>query len=691
MNKLKNKLLALWQRTYVRRIVIGVAILLSVFLLELLLSNARLIFIDKDEYLTDYEAIESPIELKKDRVITNNISFPSSGVYAIKISSEAGEYFNEPITVTIKGYDEKRSQSLETMATVHLAPGTDKLIFLDYNGPNENLIKIEFSDIEGSASVSSITVNPSKGLFRFSLLRAGIILFIAVAIWLCSIFRFNREYFDISKKSHRVSAIVTASLCFVLMLVFCCTFVGFGRGYDYPLEDGINTYDPYVQQFDAFLKGQLHIDYPVSDELLELENPYDHSQREGIYYLWDRAMYDGKYYSYFGIAPIINIYLPYYIMTGDIASGATVAIIYALVATLFVCAFMYAYVVIYKRRVPVSLLSLVTLATVVCSGIPLMARSTAHFYYIPVIAGMSYLAKFAFTVMLAMNSKHKVARPVLFALAGASYAMLLLSRMNMALLTAFIVLPILYFGVVKCKPNMDIDSDVPINRSVKGKIIDTCALGAPVIIAIVFIFIYNYARFDNPLEFGASYQLTVSDASKNRIDFSSFTEMLYHSFVQPFKMSGSFPFFSLQYQHLGNYEGYLYVDSGMGLFAIPLMLLLVFAVYVLTSKKKSTLAKSLCIALFVGIAVVSVMNFYIGGVIYRYTSDLTLMCAMAGVIFMLSFNEAIYETQGERAILIMEKLFLAVAIFVCMNVLTSLHGYLSDVNAGFFVAIEEMF
>ena len=358
-------------------------------------------------------------------------------------------------------------------------------------------------------------------------------------------------------------------------------------------------------------------------------------------------MYDGKYYSYFGIAPIINVYYPYYVLTGNIASGSTVAIIYALISTLFVGAFMYAYVVIYKRRVPVSLLSLSIVSIIACSGILLMARSTAHFYYIPVIAGMSYFLEFAFFAMLAMNSKHKVLRPVFFSLAGASYAMLFLSRVNMALLCAFIVLPLLYFGLLKCKPEIDKTDNVSINRTTKGKIIDICSLGAFVVIAIIFTLIYNYLRFDNPFEFGASYQLTVSDVSKNEIDFSSFTAMLYHSFIQPFKMSGSFPFFSLQYQHLGDYEGYLYVDSGMGLFARPLMLSLVFAIYTFTSKKKTALAKSLCVALFVGIVVVSLMNFYIGGVIYRYTSDLTLMCALAGVMLMLSFNDAIYEAYSE--------------------------------------------
>ena len=52
----------------------------------------------------------------------------------------------------------------------------------------------------------------------------------------------------------------------------------------------MKSYNPYVQQFDAFQKGQLHIDVEPEQELLELANPYDPAQRQGIYYLWDRAL-----------------------------------------------------------------------------------------------------------------------------------------------------------------------------------------------------------------------------------------------------------------------------------------------------------------------------------------------------------------------------------------------------------------
>ncbi len=681
---------ALWSGAICRRIIIGVIILVCVIVLELFISNARMLFTSKQAYTLDYEALGAEMSLSKGKDTKYKFTFPSRDVYAIRISTHTERDFSTPVKLQIKVYDEKRSESLRTAATTYISPGSDKLVWLDYTSPENNVITVELTEVTASAKLTGITVNPSN-TFGFNFFRAAIILLIAATVYLIRIFALDREYLDFSKTKHRVVVFITIGVCLLGVLIYCIFFVGVGRSYGYPLSSDIENYDPYTQQLDAFIKGQIHLDCEVSDELLRLENPYDHSQREGINYLWDRALYEGKYYSYFGIAPIINVYFPHYLVTGKIIHAGAVKLVYALIATAFALATLYAFVIAYKKRVKISHMSLYSVALTVCSGIMLMARSTAHFYYIPVLAGMAYISKFLFFMLFAIFSKHKILRPIFFALAGLSYGMLFLSRVNMALLCAFIVLPILYFVLIRNKAEIDTSTDVSVKRTVKQKISDLACLGAPVIIAIVAAMAFNAVRFGSPFEFGAKYQLTVSDVSKNEIDFSSFIQMLYHSFFAPFKAGGSFPFFTLQLQNLNDYGGYLYVDAGMGLFAIPLMLALIFGVHTLTSKKKTPFAKSLCLSLVVGVIAVAVMNFYIGGVIYRYTCDLTLLCAIASILFLISVNEEIYESSAEKTILVAEKLLLIVSIFVCLNVLTSLHGYLSNAFSQSFVMVEELF
>ncbi len=690
MKRLKSKIKEFLKIKSARALTVCVLILLCVIAIELLISNTHLIFIDKDEYETDFVALDSDIDLNKNKTTKYKFNFSSRDVFALRISSVRDAGFDEPVTVQVKAYSEKRSETLSVMSTTYLSVGTDKLIFLDFKTGDNTEITVEFTDICSYGRVTNITVNPTNNLVRFNFLRAFIILFIALALYLISFFGLNKENFNISKKSHLVCAIVTVSMCVIGVFVYCIAFNGFGS-YEYPLNGNVEQFDPYTQQVDAFLKGQVHLDCKVDENILKLENPYDHGQREGLNYLWDRAMFDGKYYSYFGIAPILNVYFPHYALTGTIISGQSVKLVYTVLATLFTLATLYLYVIIYKKRVTPSMLSLLSLALTVCSGIMLMARSTAHFYYIPVIAGMSYLAQFLFFILLAINSKHKILRPIFFAISSLSYAMLFLSRVNMALPCAFVVLPIIYFGIVKNTPSIEKCDDVSIKRTAKEKIIDICALGGFVVLAIIFTMIYNAIRFDSPFEFGTSYQFTVSDVSKNKIDFSSIPQMLYHTFFQPFKASGNFPFFSLQYSNTFNYGDYVYVDSGMGLFTIPLMWSLVLSVAVFKSKEKSAFAKSLCACVLVGTLAVGIMNFYLGGVIYRYTCDLTLLCAIMSVLLIISFNEKIENTEVKSTVLVCEKTLIIASIFVCACVLCSLHSYLNNIDSRVFSTIAELF
>lgn len=687
------------RKPFVRRALISVILICVAVMLEFAISNYRNLFIDTDEYVTDFDCLDDTvIALTSGKDSQHKIKDLPSDIYAIRICSsvEEGTILSKPVKVLIKAYDEKRGGTLSTIATTYIAPGngksSQKTVYLDLAPASDTYIQFSFSDVTDDVTVSEITINPSRKLITFNFARMMILLAIGLIIWGSISFKLNSEPYDPKKFSHNVAVIGTVSLCIIFTALFCAIFVGGHGNVEYPLQNGVNTYNPYVQQTDAFLKGQLNIDYPVSDSLLELKNPYDYSARDGIYYLWDRAMYDGKYYSYFGIAPILNVYLPHYLLSGSLPSENTVISFYALSAVLFSALFVIAYVTIYKKKVPVSLLCLGIVALLFSSNILLMARGVQHFYYIASIAGMAYLAEFMFFILLAVNSRHRIRRPIFFALAGLSYAMLFLSRLNMALLTAFAVVPILIFGVIISRPEIEIGNGKRIERSTRGRFVDLCALGAFVAVALVFTFWYNNARFDNPFEFGTKYQLTVSDISKNKLRFSGISGALYHYFIQPLGISGNFPNFTLFYSNLYNYGTYVYVDTGMGLFSIPVMLGLILALPFALDKKKTTFAKSLVLSLISGFFIISFVNFCLGGVIFRYTSDMTLLAAVVSILLMFSFNENMTEANGTaKACRITEKMLMLVSIFVCFSVLVSINGNLAGYDARVFVWLAEFF
>ena len=67
---------------------------------------------------------------------------------------------------------------------------------------------------------------------------------------------------------------------------------------------------------DAFENGQVSLLDTPSEQLLSMKNPYDWGARSEakVSYKWDHLLYDGKYYSYYGIAPVILLFLPFHLL-----------------------------------------------------------------------------------------------------------------------------------------------------------------------------------------------------------------------------------------------------------------------------------------------------------------------------------------------------------------------------------------
>ena len=695
---------------YLRWAFLSVLLILIAVILEFSISNYRTLFIQKDQYVMDVngfaDSSEEVVSLQKDKNRSFTIKNPPSNIFAIKIDSQcvAEEQFMEPMKVIVQAYDVKRGNTLSTVQTFYIAPGsaevTSKTAWVDVEIPEGTDITLAFYDPYSDAEITSITLNPSDAFVRFNAARFFAIAAVLFLIAAIKVLRLGSLIFDHKNIKHKAAVLVSLLLCVILVLSFTAKIGGDRTPIAYPLEQKVNQYNPYVQQTDAFLKGQLHIDYPVSEELLALENPYDYDARSGVYYLYDRAMYDGKYYSYFGIAPILNVYLPHYALLGSLPGEGTVTQFYTLIATVFSCLFLLEYVVQFKRRIPLPMLILSIFALPLVSNILLISRGYNRFYYTAVLAGMAYLAAFLFFILKAVNAKGKVQRPVFFVLAGLSYALLFLSRLNMALLTAFIVVPIVVFCVILRRPALDRDSvaAVPYNQP-EGSwfnrnlpvFIDLLSLGACVVAAFAFSFWFNNARFGSALEFGTNYQLTISDVSKNKLSLMALPDSTYHYFFQPLNISSQFPNFSFLYSKLNTYGAYVYVDANFGLFSIPVMFALALIIPLLKSKEKTLFAKLLAVSLLTGCLAVSWMNFCIGGVIFRYMSDMTLLCALGAFMLLFSFSTKMDAGGREVSGIYNAVVYVLViiSVYVCLNLLLQVNGNLAKYPAEDFIWITE--
>lgn len=133
--------------------------------------------------------------------------------------------------------------------------------------------------------------------------------------------------------------------------------------------DPIDVNNVYAMTLDAWEKGQTNMDLTPSEELLQSETPYDNSNREGVYYNWDYAYYNQKYYCYFGCAPVALLYVPYYELTGKVLplNWAYCIMTEAVIVTLF--GLILTLVRKFCKRPPLILLLLGLVSAVAGSGV----------------------------------------------------------------------------------------------------------------------------------------------------------------------------------------------------------------------------------------------------------------------------------------------------------------------------------
>ncbi|MCM1175425.1 MAG: hypothetical protein NC341_10295 [Blautia sp.] len=174
---------------------------------------------------------------------------------------------------------------------------------------NLKSLRIDFPGEENTTiKVKDIVLNPHVPMF-FSIERAAL-MYLLCCVGRALFFRPYRSYRENGSRRQRRAA---AGLCAVSMAVVFSLAV---KGDD---ADGRITMDKYTNLAHALAQGMVSMDIDVDGRLLAAENPYDLTEREELDikgYQWDYAYYEGKIYVYFGVAPVMLTYLPYYLLTG---------------------------------------------------------------------------------------------------------------------------------------------------------------------------------------------------------------------------------------------------------------------------------------------------------------------------------------------------------------------------------------
>lgn len=428
---------------------------------------------------------------------------------------------------------------------------------------------------------------------------------------------------------------------------------------EYPVYRNVpDNNDNYMLMTEAFYNGRLSFVEPPPQELKDLKNPYDVSVRteDKIKYKWDTAYYKGKYYSYFGVAPVITLLLPFKLLTGCYLSTSMACMLFEI--ALLVTLLMLYRLVVSKWYNGISfVLFLVGEVAIVFADSVLWLISEPRFYELAVISANLFFF-LALTMLMGVAAGKKPWPRLL--LAGLFFGLMVASRPNFVLYL-LVAVPLLAVCFKR-------------NTGGRDRVFSALEFSAPLAVIAVLLMAYNKARFGSVFEFGAKYQLTLNDPAFNRMtDISKLIPGLYHYLIEPFTVNLAFPFFHLAITQPTTMSQYYFNYPNAGVLNFPLLLILPAVVYVLRRMPacRSTIKRMVAflVSVCAGMIVVDIM---MAGVTFRYEMDILPELTLVAILL---WFEAYLYLQRRGADVPAAKLFtVTVVITSFISLMISLVG-----------------
>ena len=401
--------------------------------------------------------------------------------------------------------------------------------------------------------------------------------------------------------------------------------------------------DYYNFLTEAFQNHQTFFINKPAKQLLNLKNPYN-PESNAPYRYHDVSLYNGKYYLYFGPAPVVTLLLPYHLLTQKYLSVSIAVVIFVALSYIFTV-LTFRSVLQYSNIRVNGFHCLIFISVLAFSNKYLLMLRWPNLYELAIACGAAYTScGIYFYVRHLINldnnklgTRNAVLSFLFLGLAASARPNLVIFPIILSF--SLFVKYFIHFNMINIK----------IFKNLISSLHHVLVILIPFILIIMGIFYYNYTRFNNILEFGNTYQLTGDNYLKNHlvVDLNNINHVidttkkplfhidgLYDNFrsylLSPIGFQKYFPFISIS-SAIGDFTFYTSHAQPFGiepvfgiLYLFPLYItsLVLLFYYYLKDLNKSKLIK---IILPIGLATLVCMLFdsCFGGRTDRYTCDFT--------------------------------------------------------------------
>ncbi|MBQ7505405.1 MAG: hypothetical protein IJT79_08870 [Ruminococcus sp.] len=518
--------------------------------------------------------------------------------------------------------------------------------------------------------------------FNIMLLRFVIIGLLALLAYTLFGSKAFRRFFEEDKGKFAIAVISVFLAALVFMtsvIVYKLPEGGLAGDFEEPELNQINQ-----EVVDAFENGKVELESKATEEFKNLENPYDWSLRlsTGEQGEWDHVYYKGKYYSYYGVAPVLVLFLPYHMLFGNYFPTDIAIFLFSAIGLMFLCLLYFEFISRFFKRIPLNIALAGFVVMISSCGVFYLTGRTL-FYEISISSGFMFTTLGTYLLITSNIFERKRVNEIKILFSSLCFGMAVLSRPTLAV---YAVCAALFFGwrIIK-------EFKAKTGGGVPLLISSVIPLGA----CAAFQMWYNFVRFGSFFDFGIEYSITINDFTNNSFYLIFVLISLFgYLFAMP-SFSPTYPYIYNNFNRLGC-NGYYFQDAG----SLPGIIFLAFPVlgYLFSGKaiklipdKKQRLKYLWMIGLpCLIMPIIIICSVWESGYAVRYVADFTweMLIGALVILYFLYLN-----SENVQRKVLFEKLmaFSAVAAVIVNGILIFNFTFASNQYPEASAMLERMF
>lgn len=636
---------------------------------------------------------QNTIELK-------DINSPISGVHLKMDRNQGGQVFNVKINFTDSGHSTyfdttEYSVGIPSVEMSTASPRSQYFTIHPTGKVNNMQLQIFGENLNYPLYIDSIIINPHYP-FEFVVWR---FLVMFAILYLLYVFRPKSSVYKIKLVDRPLYSravicvtVIVQSCLLAAYLLMGSNLVGVATSnYNYGDWDGVSTINTFevagdnAQQYaelaKSFTQGKLYLSEEPPDYLKTMDDPYDKGSRDemqkqtGEKYLFDVAYYDGHYYVYFGVVPVLLFYLPFYLLAGSNFPTAIGVLIMLILFIIGISVLLDRFARYHFKRVSLGLYLLLQIPLVMCSGILYLCKFPT-FYSLPIACAVAFAVWALYFWMRGRTSK----KPYGWFIVGSLCMALIAGCRPQIMLIALVAIPLFWRKFITNARTSGL-------LTKQGRIKFLCLI-LPFIFVAIGLMWYNYARFGSPTNFGANYNLTMNDMTQRGMQVARILPAFFAYFIQPPNITGVFPFINpviFETTYLG--QTIKEVTFGGVLVCLPVLWILFFAPPLLSVRRKdrqtNTIMGVILVLLIIAV-LIAILDAQVAGILQRYYADFSFMLLIAAVLLAFIANEKVslwprkYKNMITGILLALVGISVAYSLLTCFVVETGWYGDVFD-------------